>query len=390
MEDRDWLAHLPRRRQGRDNQLPGQPAPEVPARPAARRFAEVVCPPEVRVDQRTDRVLREFGLMLGSLPPAARKALAAALVLLDQGARLYPPSRGRRFARLDDRVAERLHPGSAGAARRRGRDDPAAQERGHHVLLRAARGAAGDRLRAGALTSRPSPGAAWSPTARRSARPKQTRAGTGEGQARGLWEQASRDRSERADRAGRGYRRSHPGVRGGDRRVGGRRGDRGRGAGRGGGGRDRARGGRVPPDRVVHRRDRAGAAHAVPGRRGRDGDRAPVRAVRRGPLRRRVHGGQRGHVVADAGPRAPAVGRTGGPAGDQRARTWTPTSPPSSPGFPSGCRIRRRSGGIPSCSRAAPRPGAGPWSRTEGTSCTARAPTAAAAAARPARNSQCW
>jgi hypothetical protein len=43
--------------------------------------------------------------MLGSLPSAARKALAAALVLLDQGARLYPPSRGRRFARLDDRVA---------------------------------------------------------------------------------------------------------------------------------------------------------------------------------------------------------------------------------------------------------------------------------------------
>ena len=43
--------------------------------------------------------------MLGSLPPAARKALAAALVILDQGARLYPPSRGRRFARLDDRVA---------------------------------------------------------------------------------------------------------------------------------------------------------------------------------------------------------------------------------------------------------------------------------------------
>ena len=65
----------------------------------------MVCPPEVRLDQRTDRVLREFGLMLGSLPPAATKALAAALVLLDQGARLYPPSRGRRFARLDDRVA---------------------------------------------------------------------------------------------------------------------------------------------------------------------------------------------------------------------------------------------------------------------------------------------
>jgi len=65
----------------------------------------VVCPPEVRADQRADRVLGQFGLMLGSLPPAARTALAAALVLLDQGARLYPPSRGRRFARLDDPVA---------------------------------------------------------------------------------------------------------------------------------------------------------------------------------------------------------------------------------------------------------------------------------------------
>jgi hypothetical protein len=65
----------------------------------------VVCPPEVRTGRRADLVLREFGLMLGALPPAARKALAAALVLLDHGARLYPPSRGRRFTRLDDRVA---------------------------------------------------------------------------------------------------------------------------------------------------------------------------------------------------------------------------------------------------------------------------------------------
>ena len=83
----------------------GQAPAEVPFRRVARRFAEVVCPPEVRMGGRADRVLREFGLMLGSLPPAARKALAAALALFDQGARLYPPSRGRRFARLDDRVA---------------------------------------------------------------------------------------------------------------------------------------------------------------------------------------------------------------------------------------------------------------------------------------------
>ncbi len=78
----------------------------APIRLAATRFAEVVCPPEVRADHRTGRVLREFALMLGALPPAARKAMITALILLDQGARVYPPSRGRRFARLDDRTAE--------------------------------------------------------------------------------------------------------------------------------------------------------------------------------------------------------------------------------------------------------------------------------------------
>lgn len=78
----------------------------VPSWRAARRFAEVVCPPEVRTNQRADRVLRELGLMLGALPPAARTALGGALVLVDQGARLYPAARGRRFARLDDGVAE--------------------------------------------------------------------------------------------------------------------------------------------------------------------------------------------------------------------------------------------------------------------------------------------
>jgi hypothetical protein len=71
----------------------------------ARRFAEIVCPPEIREDHRAERVMREFGLMLGSLPPAARKALAVALAAVEQGARLYPPSRGRRFTRLDDRTA---------------------------------------------------------------------------------------------------------------------------------------------------------------------------------------------------------------------------------------------------------------------------------------------
>jgi hypothetical protein len=76
------------------------------ARRAARRFAEVVCPPGMLTHHRTDRVLAEFEQMLGALAPSARKGLAAALVAIDQGARLYPRSRGRRFTRLDDRAAE--------------------------------------------------------------------------------------------------------------------------------------------------------------------------------------------------------------------------------------------------------------------------------------------
>jgi hypothetical protein len=60
----------------------------------------------MRTHHRTDRVLAQFELMLDALAPAARKALIAAIVALDQGARLYPPSRGRRFSRLDDQAAE--------------------------------------------------------------------------------------------------------------------------------------------------------------------------------------------------------------------------------------------------------------------------------------------
>jgi hypothetical protein len=71
---------------------------------AARRFAAIVCPPQVREGGRADRVLREFGLMVGALPPAARRALAVALLAVDQGARLRYG--GRRLARLDDREAE--------------------------------------------------------------------------------------------------------------------------------------------------------------------------------------------------------------------------------------------------------------------------------------------
>jgi hypothetical protein len=55
---------------------------------------------------RTDRVLAEFEQMLGALAPTARKGLTAALMAIDQGARLYPRARGRRFSRLNDQAAE--------------------------------------------------------------------------------------------------------------------------------------------------------------------------------------------------------------------------------------------------------------------------------------------
>ncbi len=90
-----------------------------------RRFAEVVCPPGMRMHHRTDRVLAEFEAMLGALAPAAAKALTKAIVALDQGARLYPRSRGRRLTQLEDEVAEAYvrallaRPGSGGELVRR-------------------------------------------------------------------------------------------------------------------------------------------------------------------------------------------------------------------------------------------------------------------------------
>jgi hypothetical protein len=86
----------------------GGSASHLPARArrAARRFAEVVCPPEMTQHHRTDRVLGELELMLAALAPEARKALTLTLVVLDQAARLRRRSRGRRFSQLDDQAAE--------------------------------------------------------------------------------------------------------------------------------------------------------------------------------------------------------------------------------------------------------------------------------------------
>jgi hypothetical protein len=85
---------------------PAAPPLSARARRVTRRFAEVVCPPGMRAHHRTDRTVAEFELMLGALAPGARKALTAGIIALDQGARLYPPARGRCFSRLGDKTAE--------------------------------------------------------------------------------------------------------------------------------------------------------------------------------------------------------------------------------------------------------------------------------------------
>jgi hypothetical protein len=76
------------------------------ARRIAARFAEVVCPPEVRTGNLTGKLLAEFELMLQVLPPAVRWSARGGLAAFDQGARVYPPARGRRFVHLADADAE--------------------------------------------------------------------------------------------------------------------------------------------------------------------------------------------------------------------------------------------------------------------------------------------
>lgn len=76
------------------------------ARRIVVRFAEIVCPPEVRAGGLTGKLLTEFESLLDVVPPAVRSSARAALVAFDQGARLYPPARGRRFVHLGDDAAD--------------------------------------------------------------------------------------------------------------------------------------------------------------------------------------------------------------------------------------------------------------------------------------------
>src|SRR5580693_7129392 len=134
----------------------------------------------------------------------------------------------------------------------------------------------------------------------------------------GGWAGGGAEGAAGAGYGGGGLGRSEGGWGGGDRGVGGGRGDDGGGAGRGGRGRGGDRGGRLPSDRVVQRGQHAGAADPVPGRGRRDGGGPAVGGVRRGPVRGRVHGGQRRDVLADPGAGAGTLVGSGG-SGPARA-----------------------------------------------------------------------
>lgn len=76
----------------------------APVRRIVGRLAEVACPPGAR--ELRDGLLSEFEALLAVLPSGTRALIQVGLVGFDQGARLYPLSRGRRFTRLSDARAE--------------------------------------------------------------------------------------------------------------------------------------------------------------------------------------------------------------------------------------------------------------------------------------------
>ncbi len=85
MEDRDRLAHLPRRR---------RPCVAHPCA-GSRGLRRGGGADKMRAHQPDGPLLAGSGLMLGALAPAAREALTAAVVVLDHGARLCSGQRLR-------------------------------------------------------------------------------------------------------------------------------------------------------------------------------------------------------------------------------------------------------------------------------------------------------
>jgi choline dehydrogenase-like flavoprotein len=88
----------------------GEPVPARRLGPRLRaivtRFAQVACPPELATGGLTGALITEFEALLSALPAGTATMLTGALVAFDQGARLSPRSRGRRFTRLPAPDAE--------------------------------------------------------------------------------------------------------------------------------------------------------------------------------------------------------------------------------------------------------------------------------------------
>lgn len=72
-----------------------------------RRFAELVCPPEVAKPGRLDATLHELDLMLAALGPAAGRMVPVLFSVIDQGARLYPACRCRPLSSAQAGAAAR-------------------------------------------------------------------------------------------------------------------------------------------------------------------------------------------------------------------------------------------------------------------------------------------
>jgi hypothetical protein len=99
-----------------------------PARPAERptvvlgrrvrrvveAFAVVVCPPDLTSRGLLAPLIDEVEQFLAAFPPHVRRALVASFLTFDEGARLHPAGRGRRFVDLDDQAADRWFGAVAG------------------------------------------------------------------------------------------------------------------------------------------------------------------------------------------------------------------------------------------------------------------------------------
>jgi len=77
------------------------------ARRTAERLVEVICLQDLDSEAVKRESLEKIESYVACLPRPVRLGLAAAFIAVDQGARVFPPARGRRFTELDAARADR-------------------------------------------------------------------------------------------------------------------------------------------------------------------------------------------------------------------------------------------------------------------------------------------